>query len=96
MQLKLSIAHNLEANGKIERNHLPNVQALIKACMRKPKFWPNYSYLLYGLTKLLTSLLLVYMFVEHVCGQKPIMLDEESILTWVFFHGKMVLDKEDF
>jgi hypothetical protein len=32
VQLPLTIAHNPEANGKIELGHSPIIRALIKAC----------------------------------------------------------------
>jgi hypothetical protein len=32
IKLSLTIAYNLEANGKVERGHSPIVKALVKAC----------------------------------------------------------------
>ena len=37
VRLKLTIAYNPEANGKSEQGHPPIINALIKACKRKPK-----------------------------------------------------------
>ena len=39
VQLTLTTAYNLEANGKIERGHSPLVKALAKACDGRVKDW---------------------------------------------------------
>jgi hypothetical protein len=41
VRLTLTTAYNLEANGKIERNHGPIVKALVKACDGRMKLWPQ-------------------------------------------------------
>jgi hypothetical protein len=39
IKLSLTIAYNLEANGKVERGHSPIVKALVKACQGKVGEW---------------------------------------------------------
>ena len=37
----LTTAYNLEANGKVDRGHGPIVKAIVKACDRNVKNWPQ-------------------------------------------------------
>ena len=41
VKLRLTIAYNPEANGKSERRHPLIINALVKACKKKPKQWPR-------------------------------------------------------
>ena len=84
VRLKLTIAYNLEANGKIERGHPPIIQALVKACRERPNIWPKLLPFALWADRTTHSTVTGYMPVELMHGHKPILPGEESIPLWVF------------
>ena len=76
------MAYNLEANGKVEREHSLIVKALAKACDGKMGAWPRLlPYTLWAdSTKHSTTTR--YMSVELILGQKPIMPIKQSVTSW--------------
>ena len=81
MQLKLTTTYNLEANGKSEKCHLPIIHALVKACKRKANLWPRLLPFALWTDRTTYSTETGFMPIELMYGQKPIMPEEESILT---------------
>jgi hypothetical protein len=94
VQLRLTTAYNPEANGKIERGHPPIVQALVKACKGKLKFWPKLLPFALWADRTTHSTVTGYMPVELMYGQKPLMPVEESIPTWVFLSWEDGITRE--
>jgi hypothetical protein len=82
VQLTLTTAYNLKANGKIERGHGPILKALVKACDRRMKLWPQMLPYALWVDRTTHSTVTGYMPAELMTEQIPMMPVESSIVTW--------------
>jgi len=94
VQLKLTTAYNPKVNDKIERGHLPIINALVKACRRKPKIWPRVISFSLWIDRTTHNSVTSYMPVELMHGQKSMMPRKRNILTWMFFTWKNEINRE--
>ena len=95
VKLSLTMGYNLEANGKIEREHGPTVKALVKACHGRIGEW---SHLLpYALWVDMTthSTVTGYITTEVIFGQKTIMPIEQTTASWLALPWQDEMTRED-
>jgi hypothetical protein len=88
VRLRLTTAYNPKANGKSEKGHPPIIITLVKACKGKPKQWPRLLPFALWADRTTHSTVTGYMPIELMLGQKPIMLAEDLVPTWVFLEWK--------
>jgi hypothetical protein len=95
IKLSLTTAYNPEANGKVECGHSPIVKALVKACQGKVGEWPWLLPFTLWADRTTHSSVTRYISAELIFGQKPIMLVEQSIVSWLALPWQDEITKED-